>query len=395
VLDDPVIFPPKKVPTQVKHWILQRCLSGWGGIIITSNLNEVRLCFVDTCCGSGLYASAETQPASEGSYEIGSALIGLQVLTNLRVHAKQRSRPAKTRALLINADAKELETAKQVILFAGIDKGLDDIRFEAQELEDVRQLVTEYTDHWFSFVFLDPYGPKPTPFSVVGDIVQGQYTDTLINFPFYSFQKWTGFLGKTASADQLAKLEAADAFMGGSEWRDVARGAKASGAPLEQALVDHYLQRLESLGVLALALPLMFEDKNRVMYHLIFTSHNVAGLASAKEKFQAGEDHQYKLRQDLETQRTGMGSLFETPLGSEASVDIKGLANSLKARFHRQAVTFERVVLEGLRMKGVLEPHIRKALTRLKADRRIKRQGTQSVKYQDSISFAAPSAKTK
>ena len=162
----------------------------------------------------------------------------------------------------------------------------------------------------------------------------------------------------------------------------MARGTKASGAPLEQALVDHYLQRLESLGVLALALPLMFEDKNRVMYHLIFTSHNVAGLASAKEKFQAGEDHQYKLRQDLETQRTGMGSLFETPLGNETSVDIKGLANSLEARFHRQAVTFERVVLEGLRMRRVLEPHVRKALTRLKADGRITRQGTQSVKYQ-------------
>jgi three-Cys-motif partner protein len=392
VVDEPVIFPPKKIPTQVKHWILARCLSGWGGIIIASNLREVRLCFVDTCCGSGLYTSADKQEAAEGIYESGSALIGPQALAELRDHAKQRNRPVKTRALLINADAKELDTAQRVISSAGLDKNVDDVRFEAHQLEDVQQIITQYTDEWFSFVFIDPYGPKPTPFSVVADIVQGQYTDTLINFPFYSFQKWTGFLGKTPSGDQQAKLAAADAFMGGQQWRDVARAAKAAG-PLEQALVDHYLQRLESLGVFALALPLMFEDKNRVMYHLIFTSHNVAGLASAKEKFQAGEDHQYKLRQELETQRTKMRFLFDTPIGSEEAVDIDGLANSLGELFRGRTVTFERIVLAGLRMKRVLEPDVRKALTRLKAHERIQRKDTKSLKYKDGITFVASSAR--
>jgi three-Cys-motif partner protein len=387
VPDEPVVFPPKKIPTQVKHWILGRCLSSWGGIIINSNFGEVRLCFVDTCCGSGLYTASDKHEAEEGIYEIGSALIGPQAVTELREHARKRNRVVKTRALLINADGKELETAQQVIHSAGLDKSVDEMRFEHRALEAVQQIIAQYTNDWFSFVFIDPYGPKPTPFSVVASIVRGRYTDTLINFPFYSFHKWTGFLGKTPSEDQQAKLAAADAFMGGPEWREMARAAQASGSPLERALVDQYLQRLESLGVLALALPLMFEDKNRVMYHLIFTSHNVAGLASAKEKFQAGEDHQYKLRQELETQRTRMGFLFETPPASEASVDIEGLANSVEERFRGCTVTFERVVLEGLRMKRVLEPDVRKALTRLKAEGRIQRKGAKPPKYRDSITF--------
>lgn len=146
VVDEPVIFPPKKIPTQVQHWILARCLSGWGGIIITSNLGEVRLCFVDTCCGSGLYTSADKHKAGEGVYEIGSALIGPQALAELRDHARQRSRPVKTRVLLINADARELDTARRVIASASLDKEVDDIRFEAHQLEDVQQIVTQYTD---------------------------------------------------------------------------------------------------------------------------------------------------------------------------------------------------------------------------------------------------------
>ena len=79
--DEPVVFPRKKVATKVKHWILERCLTAWGGIIVNSNSGEVRFSFVDTCCGSGLYESSDddTEPA-DGKYEAGSALIGPQEL---------------------------------------------------------------------------------------------------------------------------------------------------------------------------------------------------------------------------------------------------------------------------------------------------------------------------
>src|SRR4051794_24631528 len=46
------VFPAKKIATKVKHHILESCLKAWGGIIIASNAGrQVRLAFVDTCCG--------------------------------------------------------------------------------------------------------------------------------------------------------------------------------------------------------------------------------------------------------------------------------------------------------------------------------------------------------
>jgi len=67
--------------------------------------------------------------------------------------------------------------------------------------------------------------------------------------------------------------------MGGPEWRGVVQRARVARQPLDEALIERYLEQLTGLGVFALALPLMFEDRERVMYHLVFTSHNVAGLS--------------------------------------------------------------------------------------------------------------------
>jgi three-Cys-motif partner protein len=384
VPDEPVVFPPKKVPTKLKHWVLERCLSAWGGIIINSNAGEIRLCFIDTCSGSGLYQSADSTDTTEGKYEVGSALIGPQALAELREYAIRRTRRVKTRALLINADPRELHTAEDVITASGLASSLDEIRYEPRRLADAQQIVSRFMHNWFSFVFIDPYGPSPTPFSVVSDIVGGRYTDTLINFPYYSFHKWTGFLGKPQTEE--GRLEAADAFMGGPEWRALALAAKRTGRALDEVLVDHYMDRLVRIGVHALALPLMFEDRDRVMYHLVFTSHNVAGLSSAKQRFLEGQSHQVELRQDAEVQRTGQGFLFRPPEAQRPQVNIDALAAELSRRFSGRTLSMERVVLAGLRLANVLEADIRKALTRMK--RAGSARYSDQLRYEDQIVFA-------
>jgi len=395
VPDEPVVFPRKTVATKVKHWILERCLTVWGGIIVNSNSGEVRFSFVDTCCGSGLYESSDddTEP-TDGKYEAGSALIGPQELAKIAEYARKRRRPVKTRALLINAERKELETAEKAIREAGLDKALTEIAFEARPLEDVQQLVSRYTHNWFSFVFIDPFGPSPTPFSVVSEIVRGKYTDTLINFPFYSLQKWTRFLDRARTLDEDAKLAAADAFMGGTEWRAIVQRARSTKQPLEAALIEHYLERLAGLGVFALALPLLFQDRERVMYHLVFTSHNVAGLSSAKQRFLEAESQQFKLRQDLrleaEVSRTGTGFLFAPPEPKKAEVDIPALANYLLGRFKGRTVTMEQVILAGLRVPLALESDVRKALRTLK---KVSTAQYSETKYRDQITFKSQTAK--
>lgn len=394
--DEPVIFPAKKVPTRLKHWLLDKLLFAWGGIIINGMPPGIalRFCFVDTCCGSGLYrADGADDDEEDGGYEPGSALIGPQALARLADDARKRGRAVHTRVLLINSKKRELDTAHQVIreapLFQGkvpLEKAVDEIDYAPKALEDVKEKILEKTKDWLAFVFIDPYGLKPTPFSVVSEIVRGKRTDTLINFPAYSLRKWTGHLDNT-TADALAKLAAADAFMGGTEWRDIAREAKLSGRRVDGPLLDLYLRKLTRLGVSALALPLRAEGKRSVMYHLVFTSHNVAGLQSAKEKFQLAESKEYQLQQEAETRKSGQMSFLEAAAGPKHDVDAAALADQLHALFVGKKVPFEAVIFEGLTMPYVLEADVRKALTKLKTSKPARAEYPSNLKYKDDVTF--------
>jgi hypothetical protein len=100
------VFPVKKIATKVKHKILQNCLKAWGGIIIASNPGRsVRLSFVDTCCGSGLYAS-ENDADVEAPYDTGSAIIGIEILNELLAHAHSLGREASAKALIHQRESR-------------------------------------------------------------------------------------------------------------------------------------------------------------------------------------------------------------------------------------------------------------------------------------------------
>ncbi len=52
-------YQRKKVATEIKHFILEKYIASWGGIILQGNKGrQVRLAFVDTCAGSGLLAAS-------------------------------------------------------------------------------------------------------------------------------------------------------------------------------------------------------------------------------------------------------------------------------------------------------------------------------------------------
>jgi three-Cys-motif partner protein len=400
VPEDPVVFEEKKVPTRLKHWLLDRLLGAWGGIIINSNFGykPINLCFIDTCCGSGLYKSADIQgDADEQHYEEGSALIGPLALAKLRDFAKGEHKTAKTRAVLINSNRRELQTAKRVIdeapLYKDVPlvKAVDEIDYQKQTLEEAKGHVLTKMKNYFSFVFMDPYGPKPAPFSVASEIVSRPHTDTLINLPFYSFQKWTGLLGK-ADANAVAKLKAADRFMGGPEWRGLAAEAKAQGKAFEHILAEHYRSRLEQLGVRALVLPLRGERSSNVMYHLVFTSRNVAGLSSAKKEFHSARGKEFELVQAAVTRKSGQTFIdYGMPGGPGPTVVVGDLADALFERFQGQRVSVEHVISHGLNLDRVLEGDVKKALTRLRNDNRA---AVSSEKhYDDPVTFVQAAGK--
>jgi three-Cys-motif partner protein len=380
------VFPRKKIATRVKHDIVQSYMKAWGGIIITSNSpREVRLSFVDTCCGSGLYQPSEdAEPNAE--YDTGSALIGLDVLDRLLTYADQRGGDVKARALFINENASELETLQDAIGHQGLAHHIP-YTVLPNRLADVVPRVREFCADRFSFILIDPYGPKAIPLSVVSQLVSLNRTDCLINFPYYSVHKWVGWLD---SGEEESRLQIVDRLLGGTEWRDIARQYAHTGELLEQAILDHYMTRLRNLGVGVIAIPMSFEDRDRTMYHLLFTSRKTAGLASAKKELQKGAAYQAALKKQLrELKKKQMTFDFEAVDDNgepEDPVNVETLAQDLRERFKGKSVTRDEVIRYGLQKPAVLESHVKRALTRLKHGSMAESTGT---RYQDTIKFAS------
>jgi three-Cys-motif partner protein len=364
VPDDIKASPPKKIPTRVKHFILERYLDAWGGIIIQSCPDVIHLRFVDTFCGAGLYQVEADSTEEPPAYEMGSALLGPVKLLDLVKLGRSKGRQMDAKALLINKEKKELETVKAAL--PPDVRGEIDVQVRIKRFDEVRTEAIEFCKGSFSFVLIDPYGPT-IPYLSVRDIVRGKHTDTLINFPFLTLQRWSGFLAKQAiTEDEHNKLELVDAFMGGKEWRELARRSQAKGEPLDELLLSHYVSRLKREGVHAITLPILFENINRPIYHLVFTTHNVAGLSAAKTSFVEAHDHQIKLRDQLEIKRTRQTrlDLFEDR-GPSDETRIEAIALLLETEFAGQRAPFPTVVLRGLE-ECVLEKHVRRALTSLK-----------------------------
>lgn len=378
-------LPAKKIATRVKHEILQSCLKAWGGIIITSNAGrQIRLAFVDTCCGSGLYQPGEgAEPDVEN--DAGSALIGIDALNELLSHGHSVGREITAKALLINENSSELATLSAVIE-EHIGPPLP-YRLLPSSLEQVVGDVASFCDNHFTFLFIDPYGPSAIPFSVVSQLVSLNRADCLINFPYYSVHKWIGWLD-SGSAEGESRLAIVDQLLNGPSWREVARTTRHSTSGLEQAILDHYMDQLSNLGVGTIALPMSFEDKKRTMYHLVFTSGNTAGLASAKKKLQDGEAYQAALKAQLKASRQHQ-ELFDfmgTDVPLADPVDIDALAKDIQACFRGKSVTRDDVIRYGLFRPSVLETHVNKALTKLKQAKAAIPNGT---RYRDTIKFAS------
>src|ERR1051325_2356607 len=179
--DQATVFPRKKIATKVKHHILQSCLKAWGGIIIVSNRTRaIRLSFVDTCCGSGLYAPDEDAD-QDIDHDVGSAIIGLETLNNLLAHGKSLGASADAKALFINQNEAELATLEASVS-GTIDNAIP-YKLLPAKLEDAVDRVASFCKNSFSFQFIDPFGPSAIPFSVVSGLVSMSRADCLINFP--------------------------------------------------------------------------------------------------------------------------------------------------------------------------------------------------------------------
>jgi three-Cys-motif partner protein len=381
VPDKPTVFAPKGTQTEVKHLILKSCLRAWGGIIVQSNPDRVvSLSYVDTCCGSGLYErDPDDDKRDDQPFEVGSAIIGLTELAQF-VESKGKAASVNAKALFINESAAEIETLKAAIKEHAPKSPpyTPKVGLFTEHIDE----VIEFCTGRFSFVFIDPYGPTAVPFDAVSRVVQAARTDAIIHFPYYAVEKWTGWLESNKQPQRLARV---DALMNGPKWRDVVAEAKKTGVPLEPRLLAHYVSQLASLGgVYTCSIPMRFPDRERTMYHLVFTTHNVAGFASAKEKFQKADHYQAYLKLQRKVGKK-QGLLFSADeLAPADPVDVHELARGIRDRFGKGTFVFEDIVGAELTAEHVLLSHVQKALRLL---RREKAAQFEVLKWKTPISF--------
>jgi len=146
------------------------------------------------------------------------------------------------------------------------------------------------------------------------------------------------------------------------------------------------MTQLSDLGLGVFALRMDFEDRNRTMYHLIFTSRSTAGLAAAKKELQQGEAYQAALKAELKASKQKQ-TIFEF-MGEDGEqhdpVNIEALAVAIQTTFQGQAPTLDTVVRFGLFQPDVLESHVSKALTILKKRKVVTVAG---FRYKDQVKF--------
>ena len=287
-------FGIRKIPTQIKHRILEEYLSAWGGIICMMN-PSVKLAFVDTCAGAGSYQGSKSQ-----NLEMGSPLIALRTLSQLKADPRFSVKSIETKSLFIERDHQNALALRN--LLSSSNTFGEQYETKEAEFSMVLNEVLDFTRDSFGFIFIDPFGPSSIPFDSINPVVSQKFNDVLINFPLYSIQKWSGFIDDYEKDSQAKRrVDYVTACFGSDEWISLYHQYRGKGE-LEKKWLNLYLRNLKALGVYATSVPLLFEQKGRSIFYLIFTSRNLAGLIAMKDTMYAGKEEEAKRRAKLQRQ---------------------------------------------------------------------------------------------
>ena len=387
-------FPEKKIATKAKHLILDSYIASWGGIILYSMRGRrisrpLELCYIDTCCGAGVY---EVSAEGDASDALGSPVIALKQLKRLAILARELGIPANFRAMFINTRQSELGLLQSHVESEG--EGEVRVTYELGEFACLAQEAAAFSQGTFGLALIDPYGPSAIPYEAVKPLIDQPHNDCIVHFATNGLKRWAGSARKPdaeRTPDEQKIVDMGTAFFGADEWIRVARD-HGQGEKCEDALVELYRSVLRADGVSTLSLPLLFSDQNQTKYHLVFTCNNIAGLAKMKEVFQKGDLHQHYLRhrQAMNKATATHGPMLFEPkpeLEAYAEVDQQEVERTVMATLGEDSpIEFQEILGACIGLPNVLEKHVRKALTKLRQTGKISYQGSKP-KYHDKISL--------
>lgn len=306
--------------TQVKHLILERYVPRWGGII-TNGLRRtvarlgkygrrahVHFIYVDACAGVGRYAGdrASILRAESTETKFGSPVIGLRALESIKGFAHEAGLDVQTNAILVEEVPSRFGVLEESLALAGLAnriKATDQFSTlrdgEAAvingDFRDYAERILKFTkqDYRFAFYFLDPYGPKAIPLTVVAPIISQRRHDVMINFPYQDLHKKSGIVRKEMlSSAEHQLVQNHTQMFGSDEWIDLVQQIAASTltgeqytAAMEQKLVELYQKVLTDVDdhLAIKSIRLRFSEKERTMFYLFLTTHDPNGALALNE----------------------------------------------------------------------------------------------------------------
>jgi len=251
--------------TRAKHEILRRYLQAWQAILTRGGFQE--LVYIDGFAGPGRYSKGED----------GSPIIALKIA--LALHARRQGKLPRLFFLFVEKDPERAHVLEETV--ANLERPGQTIRVKIAREQTFETAFSELMAFYDerkrplppTFAFIDPFGWKGVPFSIVKKIMAYRSCEVLVNFMYEEINRFIGH------PDQESNF---DSFFGATDWRS----ALTIGVPRERNrfLHDLYARRLqEGAGVKHVRSFQMKNDHDVTDYYLFHGTNSLMGLKKMKE----------------------------------------------------------------------------------------------------------------
>lgn len=330
---------PIEEHTKAKHEILKRYLAAWFAIL---GRNRPHVIYIDGFCGPGRYTGGE----------IGSPVIALKEALNQSHHLAN----TLIDFLFIDENCDRIEFLKSELAQINLPENFT-VHVETDQFENVLNNILDHPDSDKpslapTFAFIDPFGWKGLPFSIIERLLENDSTEVFVTFMADSINRFLdipnlkdrqhirNLLG--ATEEEINKVLVAPD-------RVAALGQVYKGQLAKFAKFVRYFE--------------MRNNDNRIIYYLFFAGNHPLGHLRMKEAFWKVDNQSGYTFSDHTNPDQPV--LFNTKPTDE-------LIKLLGRYFTGKTILSEEVIAYVENETSYLTKHAKKALTLLETDGRIK-----------------------
>lgn len=351
--------------TRAKHAILRRYLQAWMAILPQGGFKKIA--YIDGFAGPGMYMGGED----------GSPVIALKAAAD---HASRVT--GEIVFLFVERKPDRADFLRELVSQQSIPGNfvveVDGGRTFEQAFQDFRDDHTDLNGRLPpTFAFIDPFGWKGVPFSLVQFILGQRSCEVLITF---MYEEMNRFIGHPDQAENF------DSFFGTPEWREGMNLVKP--AERNRFLHDLYLRQLKNVAHAKYVRSFQMQNASGLTdYYLFYATGNALGLKKMKEAMWSADPSGEFAFSDATDQNQFV--LF----GSEPRYDV--LQNQLLKRFKGSEVSVGDVEDFVISETAFRETHYKRILKELEMSSPARIVVTNAPAKRKRGTFASPSLRLR